>query len=480
VFIGFVAVLALGGAARVGVLTGVGEARSGFPAHHVAAVLVLGAGHQRTHGIVATAAGACDSPNSASDPALRWQPVVVCALKLLHQTTSTAHVGLVLQQIHHASGGLATAVNSVGSPPWHYGLTGVIPRVFHAFGDPQLSGGILDPLANVYAWLHFELTQGIFATPATGTNLLAQGAAVDSGYLVAASCASATFCMALGNTSAYVFDGRHWIPARSALPNGAGIDTNSGPGLGTFGGDSVSCASASMCVTIDTTGHTLVWNGSTWGAPVATFPGALGGAAVSCATVSFCLAVASPGKADTESAAVFNGASWSAPVRTGVPHRLESLTCVAARLCMATDSRGNLLVDHAANWTIPNLPFQGKASAVSCATQAFCMAVGGLNDAWTFNGHSWTGPHRYSNGPDEISTVSCPNSSFCVVAGTAFVAQTPIHIAIDNNRHWTNATTTFTVPSGLSALTCPTTSFCVAVDPTSGPNPDDVWWTPIP
>ena len=309
--------------------------------------------------------------------------------------------------------------------------------------------------------------------PVPVARLLTVGTAIDSGNLVAVSCVSHTFCMALGNNSADVFYGNQWGPAG----NPGAIDSNSGPGLGTFGGKSVSCASTTNCAAIDTTGHTLVWNGSIWGPPVPTFPGALGGAEVSCATVSFCLAVAAHGNSDTELQSTFNGSTWTTPAPTGVPHRIESLTCVTKRLCMATDSKGNLLIDNSGNWTIPKLSLQGKAEAVSCVIPTFCMVVGGLNDAWTYDGRRWSAPHRFNEGPIETETVSCMNSTTCLVAGTAIAAQAPISLALDSNNHWTTARTSINIFGGFSGLTCPTTSFCMAVEPVLGPNPDDVWWT---
>jgi len=285
--------------------------------------------------------------------------------------------------------------------------------------------------------------------------------------------------MTLGDTAAYVFDGHQWLP-EGAGTGSADIDHNSGPGVGTFGGDSVSRTSTSDCAAIDTTGHTLVWNGSQWGSAILTFAGALGGAEVSCATVSFCLAVASPGKADTELASTFDGSSWTTPVPTGLPRRLEGLSCISTQLCLATDSKGNLVVDRAGNWTIPNLPFQGTVDQVSCARPTFCMAVGGHNDAWTYDRHSWSAPHRFNSGPDQIHDVSCVQAGYCVVAGTRFASNTPIALAVDNEGHWISGATSFKVPADLAGLSCPTTSFCMAVDPVSGPNPDDVWWTATP
>ena len=110
--------------------------------------------------------------------------------------------------------------------------------------------------------------------------------------------------------------------------------------------NSVSCATTSFCVLVDSSGSVLTWNGLGFTAPasIATEPpvtgtDASGLTAVSCPTTTFCRAVDSIGR-------VFgwNGTTWSAGTLIDDGHALTSISCPTTTYCVAVDRSGNAFV----------------------------------------------------------------------------------------------------------------------------------------
>ncbi|HVT41996.1 MAG TPA: hypothetical protein VHD39_03350, partial [Acidimicrobiales bacterium] len=110
--------------------------------------------------------------------------------------------------------------------------------------------------------------------------------------------------------------------------------------------NSVSCATPTFCMLVDSNGAALTWNGSGFTAPtsIATEPpltgtNASGLTSVSCPTTTFCRAVDSIGR-------VFgwNGTSWSAGTLIDNGHALTSISCASATYCVTVDRAGNAFV----------------------------------------------------------------------------------------------------------------------------------------
>ncbi len=139
---------------------------------------------------------------------------------------------------------------------------------------------------------------------------------------------SPSFCVAAeGGPS--VWDGHTWTQPNDADTQGQL--------------NSVSCASASFCVLVDSSGDVLTWNGLAFSAPasIATEPpltgtDASGLTAVSCPTPTFCRAVDSVGR-------VFgwNGTTWSAGTLIDNGHALTAISCPTTSYCVAVDRSGN-------------------------------------------------------------------------------------------------------------------------------------------
>ena len=117
-------------------------------------------------------------------------------------------------------------------------------------------------------------------------------------YAPSVSCASESFCGAVGWTSGYgsvaVYNDGSWSEATLIDPDGQLF--------------SVSCPSSSFCMAMDGSGHAFVYDGSGWGS-AATSP-STDLTSVSCVSASFCVAVGAG-----EDASIYNGSTWSALTR---------------------------------------------------------------------------------------------------------------------------------------------------------------------
>ena len=110
--------------------------------------------------------------------------------------------------------------------------------------------------------------------------------------------------------------------------------------------NSVSCASTTFCVLVDSSGAVMTWNGQAFSAPtpMATEPpvsgtDASGLTSVSCPTATFCRAVDTLGR-------VFgwNGTSWSSGTLIDNGHTLTSISCPTTTYCVAVDRAGNAFI----------------------------------------------------------------------------------------------------------------------------------------
>jgi hypothetical protein len=289
--------------------------------------------------------------------------------------------------------------------------------------------------------------------------------------LTSVSCVSAGACMAVGTSDgghannefgnelvnvgsfSESWDGSAWtvVPtAGSAGPN---------PGL-----SAVSCASAVYCVAVGQT-HSggsngvinkfgfgasraliEVWKDTTW--TVQPQPGAaLAGSAlfgVSCSSTSFCLAVGQTGNGAV--AEIWNGSGWSlqhmaSAARHGtVPLAVSCLSassCTAVGWYNANNGQGITIGVPLAErwngrrWSVERPPSQGlygpQLTSVSCVSRSFCLATGtyangngtivGSPFAERFDGSRWTpartGLARYG----VLYGVSCLLSTYCQGAG---------------------------------------------------------------
>ena len=277
--------------------------------------------------------------------------------------------------------------------------------------------------------------------------------------LLGVSCTSPTFCMAAGaySNSALLDDqrtlverwnGRSWSVVASRSPG------NNGDTL-----DSVSCASTTFCMAVGSytngpaSSEPLVerWNGRIWAVvPNPPPPGSRFGSSlnsVSCTSAAFCMATGSYSYAadhDNTIAEEWNGKSWEVVPSPSpeISNNLLSVSCTSAAFCMTGGSyesvSGNLgaLAEEwdGRTWAVVSSPLPGSVSnelrSISCRGATFCLAAGtdssspALSDQNTlverWNGRSWSvvasrSPGRAGNTLDGIS---CATTTSCVAVGS--------------------------------------------------------------
>jgi hypothetical protein len=288
--------------------------------------------------------------------------------------------------------------------------------------------------------------------------------------MASVSCATPRFCMAMdaiGN--AFTWNGQRWSGPVKVDPSGGGFyfiscptstfcaeiggstfSPNGGGNARTWNGHTwsrpvaadaggrvtgFSCASATLCVAVDTSGHAVTWNGRTWQHEVkedlgVENPQGAGFLAVSCAGAGFCLAVS-----NDESYLIRQGQEgWSNPMPMAplLPSCMArgprgtcyfasgAVSCAGDRFCLLVANGGINAGPGAATawngqtWSAPQL--SAHLNAVSCAGAHFCVTVDNSGHAFTWNGRGWSkGINADPHGPlNALESVSCPTAGFCM------------------------------------------------------------------
>jgi hypothetical protein len=340
--------------------------------------------------------------------------------------------------------------------------------------------------------------------PNVGPRLVSKGperGSLDSSgriSLYSLSCASPTFCVAVGGELeplgqgpdpkeyergyALAYDGSSWSsPVRVQ---------------GQLQLASVSCPSPSFCAAVGDrstglgsfAGYTLTYNGRSWSAPALRVEGSIERGeraaeleSVSCASASFCVVTNNAGQV-----LLYNGSSWSEPVASDAKGRLVSLACPAVSFCVAIADvyrpegeykegdefeEAFAMTFNGSSWSAPStLDVAGTVGSVSCSSASFCVALGDVDEgesvkgfgfALTFNGSSWSAP--VSIVPlGGLGPLSCASSSFCVAVDE------PEAVLSYNGSAWSALANidpgVIAQGEELGALSCPSASFCLALD----------------
>ncbi len=183
----------------------------------------------------------------------------------------------------------------------------------------------------------------------------------------AISCASPSFCAAVAEGSAFVWNGTSWSP-------GQYLKTR-------YDLEDVSCPDDSFCVAIDEVGSAVTWNGSSWGTPI-TIDSDYETQAISCASTTFCMVIDFQG-----GESIWNGLTWTARASfdvnaAGLPGYPRAVSC-ATDWCLVSDGDGNMLVWNGSVWQLDPTPANNGTGSpalsggggVSCAAAAVCMAL---------------------------------------------------------------------------------------------------------
>jgi hypothetical protein len=278
------------------------------------------------------------------------------------------------------------------------------------------------------------------------------GPADNSNSLQGVSCASATACMAVGDsqvsgspekTLTESWNGTGWTVLHSPDPATAEGNLLSG----------VSCASATACMAVGVSHlsgpyETLIesWNGTGWTVLPSPNPPTAGGnllSGVSCTSATACTAVGYSyvsGSAYRTLIESWDGTSWTVvPSRNpGVNDGLFGVSCVSATACMAvgnTASSGGVSRSLTESWdgtswtAVPGGDSNASTlEGVSCTSATACTAAGISGGASSFpgttlieswDGTSWTvvpSPSR-GTGSNVLLGVSCVSATACTAAG---------------------------------------------------------------
>jgi hypothetical protein len=305
----------------------------------------------------------------------------------------------------------------------------------------------------------------------------------ESSSMTGVSCATETFCVAVGYTSdqfqntqslVETWDGTGWVVTPS--PN---------PGSPTFV-FGVSCTSATFCMAV---GEQQVggfatfaerWDGTDWTVVSSPSPGTNNVLnVVSCTSPTFCVAVgnysigASPAAPQQTVVEIWDGTGWSissSPDPT--TNVLSGVSCTSATFCVAVGrvargvGVGSLPLAEAwdgTTWSVTPVPevpdFAGAFHSVSCTSTTFCVAMGTANTnpkalIETWNGSTWS--VSASPTPDLVDGrgVSCWRSRSCVGVGSRIAATSTA-------TYWSS--TPIQNNTWLAGVSCVSVSFCVIV-----------------
>jgi len=264
---------------------------------------------------------------------------------------------------------------------------------------------------------------------------------VDSNRAIkAVSCASATFCVAVG-ASGYVttYNGTSW-----STP----YDADSTRTL-----DAVSCVSSSFCVAVDTAGWETTWTGTGWSSP-SDIDSSHSLDAVDCVATNFCAAVGASGSAVT-----FNGSTW--PVATPDSTRtLEAVSCASATFCAAVGTSGYATI-YTGSWaSATDIDPTHTLDTVACPSTMQCVAAGASGYAITYTSPSWASASPVDS-TNTIKAVSCPSTTLCVAVDTSGDALTD---ALSGTGSSWSAPTDVDGSNAFAALSCASATSCDAID----------------
>jgi hypothetical protein len=307
--------------------------------------------------------------------------------------------------------------------------------------------------------------------------------------MTSVSCPSATDCVAVGLSTGAIaesWNGSAW--SLMSVPQPAhryNVQLNG-----------VSCASADYCMAVGqgidkvganpTDALTELWNGSTWTieTPGSPFPGKPSGGlnAVSCVSADYCAAVGELRQGSTYYGVVdlWNGSTWTAEATLSGVKDFSSVSCPTTAGCSITD--GADIAYWSGGATIATEPLAVPsggavplAEAISCTAAQSCTTVGDTNAgvplAEYWNGSGWAVQLTHvppNTSQSNLADVSCVSASSCTAVGNEFRAHQIKESLLAE--HW-NGSGGWGIPATpatgsnnqFMAVSCATTVNCMAV-----------------
>jgi hypothetical protein len=295
---------------------------------------------------------------------------------------------------------------------------------------------------------------------------------INSEHMWSVSCPAASFCIAAGEgPGPHSSQGYAYTYSHGKWSAGHRLDRHSYQ-------DTVSCASPSFCVIVDSFplispagyqgGYAFTYSRGTWshGRKIT-----LSLSDVSCAATSFCAAVGLTDGSCPKSycppvggdAYVYSEGAWSHGHRLGRRQDPVAITCTSRSFCLAlttplsgtgpngyaTYSRGTWSPVRSLHTVDGSFPV-----SVSCASARFCVATDDGGMAYVYSRGKWQ-PGVHVGSAYDSPAVSCRTSSFClaVAGGWADVL---------SDSRWSGHTT-IAARAYLEAVSCAAGPFCMAV-----------------
>ena len=284
-------------------------------------------------------------------------------------------------------------------------------------------------------------------------------------------------------------------PARSVAAIGWGAPVlvdplvNPAPeGEGTF--NDVSCASVALCVAVDDfddvvtstdpAGGASAWNVTPVGSSQ---PSRLSD--VACLSSTFCIAADEYSEVFTSTNPSGGGATWTPQ---GLVYA-DEISCPSAQLCVgiigpdvvvstdptnSTSTWTRFSIDNATEGCHDGQTCGAQLTAISCASEALCVAVDDVGNAFTSTNPAagasgWTARQIDPSAegiatPYRLDGVSCASVSMCAAIDfygkRVFTSRNPTGLSAA----WSSAK----LPAPATGISCPSVSMCVIVDNSQG------------
>ncbi len=339
--------------------------------------------------------------------------------------------------------------------------------------------------------------------------------ASQTNVLLGVSCFSASSCVGVGyhwNGTVYQNLVLTWNGSSWSLDSAASLSMSLSRNNHLYG---VSCASASFCVAVGSYSNgtvdqnlVLTWNGSSWSLDSAASLSTSSSqynvlTGVSCASTSFCVAVGaySNGTVNQNLVLTWNGSSWSLDSAASLStsssqdNYLDGVSCVSASFCVAAGAYYNGTVDqnlvltwNGTSWSLDSAASLSTSASqdnaldgLSCASTSFCVAAGyytksvaaNQNLLLTWNGSSWSLDSAASlstsaSQDNFLNGISCVSASFCVADGSHAGSSAYQNIMLTwNGSVWSldaaaSLSTSTLQGNELNGVSCISASSCVA------------------
>jgi hypothetical protein len=155
------------------------------------------------------------------------------------------------------------------------------------------------------------------------------------------------------------------------------------------------------------------------------------GTSVSCPTASYCVSVGNDGSVKTSSNPAGGGSAWKVTLGVDQGKTLTHVSCPSASLCVALDSQGSIVSSTdpgggVGAWTTANVHVGDALSlgSISCPSSTLCVALGYTESdipLTVVSGHPAGGASAWkrtnlTGAFDSGVSLSCPASSLCVIA----------------------------------------------------------------